>query len=101
MSMVLKYKGSHTFYLKKKKLKKYLPPDVAIGEYNVREGSKQSHEVQMRLYSPPFVMCLHAFTILRRSESVDKIKKHRRDYLGEMYSPRSSVVTSTFGFGDN
>ena len=31
----------------------YLPPDIASGEYNVREESKQHHEVQIHLYSPP------------------------------------------------
>ena len=29
----------------------YVSPDIASGGYNVREGSRQSHEVQIRLYS--------------------------------------------------
>ena len=80
----------------------YLPPDVASGEYNKREGSKQSHEVHIRLYSPQFhFMLFHTFNLLKGSGVVDKIKKHHLDSLSEMSTPWPSVLTSPFGFGEN
>ena len=44
--------------------------------------------------SPLFVlMCIHTFNLLMGSGSVDKIKKHRLDSLGEMYTPWPSVLS--------
>ena len=49
-----------------------------------------------------FVLTLFdIFKHFRELKSVDKIKKYRRDSLGEVHSPWPLIVTSPFGFGDN
>ena len=41
------------------------------------------------------------FKHLRGSGTVDKIKKFRRDFLGDFYPPRPWIATAASGYGDN
>ena len=46
----------------------FLPPDIASSECNVGEGGKRHHEVQICMFSKPFVLILiHTVNLHRGS----------------------------------
>ena len=65
------------------------------------ESEKTCSTLQFRIRVWPIVLTfLDVFKPLRGLKSVDKIKKHRRDPLGEMNAPWASFLASPYRFGE-